>query len=151
MAHAKGETPTADIPELAGRYWCKQFWQLLRPHSSQQSRLTASTLWGWGVVGVIHVNGELHPPDALAIFAADMQSVWGYFFISRLPVFLKCHLCLMAMLISCVWKTHSGHYQQHLLSGFPPNSLVSVICHSPIPWQLAVKMTVSTNLLIIWN
>lgn len=33
-----------------------------------------------------------------------------YFFISLLPRFLKCHLCLMAVLISCIWKTHSGHY-----------------------------------------
>ena len=73
--------------------------------------------------------GVLHPPDAPAIFAAYRQSMWLYIFIFLLPRFLKCHLCLMAMLISCIWKTHSGHYQLHLESGFMPNSLVGVIRH----------------------
>lgn len=81
-----------------------------------------------------------------------LQAVYlGYFFISFLPRFLKCHLCLMAVLISCIWKTHSGHYQLRLQSGFMPNSLVWVIRHSPVPWQLAPQMTQSANLLIICN
>lgn len=70
-----------------------------------------------------------------------LQAVYlGYFVISLLPRFLKCHLCLMAVLISCIWKTHSGHYQLHFQSGFMPNSLVRVIRHSPVPWQLVPQM-----------
>lgn len=81
-----------------------------------------------------------------------LQAVYlGYFFISLLPRFLKCHLCLMAVLISRIWKTHSGHYQLHLQSGFMPNSPAWVIRHSPVPWQLAPQMMQSANLLIICN
>lgn len=45
----------------------------------------------------------------------------------------------MAVLISCIWKTHSGHYQLHLQSGFMPNS--SCLSHLSQPSSLAVGST----------
>lgn len=82
----------------------------------------------------------------------SLQAVYlKHLFISWLPRFLKCHLCLMDMLISCIRKTHSGHYQLHLQSGFMPNSPVGLICHRTIPEQLDPQMMQSTNLLIICN
>lgn len=103
----------------------------------------------------LHTLGAVHPCATLSrcsrhICCLKAVYLWC-FFISLLPRFSKCHLCLMAVLISCIWKTHSGHYQLHLQSGFMPNSLVWVIRHSPVPWQLAPQMTQKANLLIICN
>lgn len=112
----------------------------------------------WQPLTVLNTLGGGHPCELNASSSRCschircLQAVYlGYSFISLLPRFLKCHLCLMAVLINCIWKTHSGHYQLHLQSGFVPNSLVWVICHSPVPWQLAAQMTQNANLLIICN
>lgn len=45
----------------------------------------------------------------------------------------------MAVLISCIWKTHSGHYQLHLHAGFMPN--FSCLSHLSQPSSLAVGST----------
>lgn len=108
-----------------------------------------------GMTDSLHTLGAVHPRATLSRCSCHIRCLKAVylqrFFISLLPRFLKCHLCLMAVLISCIWKTHSGHYQLHLQSGFMPNSLVWVIRHSPVPRQLAPQVTQKANLLIICN
>lgn len=54
--------------------------------------------------------GGVHPRAASSrrsCHVCSLQAVYhGCFFISLLPRFLNCHLRLMAVLISCIWKTH---------------------------------------------
>lgn len=135
--------------------WGKWFWWFYchEPPSTQLPAvkwLTASD--SLNSLGGGHPCELNAPSSRCSCHIRCLQAVYlEYFFISLLPRFLKCHLCLMAVLINCIWKTHSGHYQLHLQSGFVPNSLVWVICHSPVLWQLAAAMTQNANLLIICN
>lgn len=98
----RGEVPVVQSPEMLCGYWSKWSWQFHCNEPPFSQFKVAKWLTASNTLGGVHPCATY---SRHSCHVCCLQAVYlGYFFISVLPGCLKCHLCLMAALISRFWK-----------------------------------------------